>query len=76
MVAVERLAELRQARDLAQANVDQIGTGAARTDNADVDWDEISLAGRRELIRATVGSAIVAPSGRGAERIAVRLLGQ
>jgi DNA invertase Pin-like site-specific DNA recombinase len=74
--AVERLVELRQARDVAQERVDQIGTGAARTVNAAGDWDELSLAGRRELIRATVESAIVAPTGRGAERIAVRLLGQ
>jgi hypothetical protein len=46
------------------------------TQDAATDWDELSLARRRELIRATVESAIVAPSGRGAERITVRLLGQ
>jgi site-specific DNA recombinase len=74
--AVERLAELREARDDAQAFVDQLGPQAARTVNADADWDKLSLTGRRELIRATVESAIVAPSGRGAERIAVRLVGQ
>jgi hypothetical protein len=74
--AVERLAELRQARDDAQAQLDQIGPDAARTVNADVDWDLLSQVERRELIRATVESAIVAPSGRGAGRITVHLLGQ
>jgi hypothetical protein len=74
--AVERLTELRQARDDAQARVDQIGPQAARTVNAARDWHELSLAGRRELIRATVESAVVAPVGRGAERITVSLLGQ
>ncbi len=74
--AVERLAELRQARDDTQARVDQIGPQAAVTVNAATDWDKLSLAARRELIRATVESAIVAPSGRGAERITVRLLGK
>ena len=74
--AVERLTELRETRDCAQARVDQFGPQAARTVNADADWDKLSLVGRRELIRATVESAIVAPSGRGAERIAVRLIGQ
>jgi site-specific DNA recombinase len=74
--AVDRLAELRQVRDEAQAVVDQLGPQAARTVSAAKDWDKLSLGGRRELIRATVESAIVAPSGRGAERIAVRLVGE
>ena len=75
-VAVERLAELREIRDAAQARVDQIGPASARTVNADTDWDELSLEARRELIRATVERAIVAPSGRGAERITVELFRQ
>lgn len=70
--AVERLAELRQVRDEAQARVDQIGPEAARTVTT-ADWDELSLVGRRDLIRATVESAVVAPFGRGAERITVNL---
>ncbi len=73
--AVERLTELRQARDNAQARADEIGPEASRTVNASTDWDELSLAGRRALIKATVESAVVAPSGRGAERITVRLVG-
>ena len=75
-VAVERLAELRQIRDDAQSRIDQLGPQAAVRVNADADWDKLSLDGRRELIRATVKSAVVAPTGRGADRIAVRLIGQ
>ncbi len=74
--AVDRLAELRQVRDDAQAHVDQIGPEAGRRVNAAADWDELSLAGRRELIRATVKIATVAPRGRGPSRIKVRLLGE
>jgi DNA invertase Pin-like site-specific DNA recombinase len=73
MAAIERLTESRRNRDEAQAHLDQIEPAAARMISADVDWDDLSLAGRRELIRATVESAIVAPGGRGAERITVRL---
>jgi DNA invertase Pin-like site-specific DNA recombinase len=74
--AVERLTGLRATRDDAQLRVNQLGPQAAWTVNAATDWDKLSLTGRRELIRATVESAIVAPSGRGAERITVRLIGQ
>jgi DNA invertase Pin-like site-specific DNA recombinase len=74
--AVDRLTELRRERDDAQGRVDQLGPQAARTVNAATGWDELSLAEKRDLIRATVESAIVAPSGRGAERIRVRLVGQ
>jgi site-specific DNA recombinase len=73
--AVERLAELRQARDDARAEVDQRGHGAM-TLNAAVDWDTLNLSERRALIRATVQSAVVAPTGRGAERVSVRLVGK
>jgi len=74
--AIERLAALRQARDDAQSRLDQSPPQEVRTVNAATDWDKLSLDGRRELIRATVASAIVAPTGRGAERITVRLIGQ
>jgi len=71
--AVERLTVLRQARDDAQAKVDQIGPSQALTVSP-ADWDVLSLAERRDLIRATVERAVVAPTGRGAERISVSLL--
>jgi DNA invertase Pin-like site-specific DNA recombinase len=74
--AVERLAELRQTRDEAQERVDQIPAEAVWTVNAARDWDGLSLGGRRELVRATVESAVVARGGRGAERITVQLVGQ
>ena len=74
--AVERLVQLRKLRDEAQEQVDQLGEDAAHTVSAGTDWDTLSLAGRRELIRATVKSAIVAPSGRGAGRITVHLFGE
>lgn len=76
MSAIERLAELREARDHAQARLDRIGFAAVETINADTDWNDLSLEARRELIRATVERAIVAPKGRGASRITVRLVGQ
>ena len=71
MVARERLAELRQARDQAQAHVEQVGGGrSAITIDADADWDELKLEGRRALIRAIIATATVGP-GRGAERITI-----
>lgn len=73
--AVERIAELRQGRDDAQGQVDRIGPEAARTVNAAADWDHLTLGERRDLIRATVASATVAPFGRGAGRVAVELFG-
>jgi hypothetical protein len=75
-VAVERLAELRTARDDAQARLDQMAPQAELTINAVDDWEKLSPGEQRALIRATVQSAVVAPVGRGAERIALRLYGQ
>ena len=74
--AVERLAELGRAREDAQGRVDQLEPQAAVTVNADADWGKLPLAGRHEHIRTTVESAVVAPVGRGAERITVHLVGQ
>ncbi len=84
--AVERLAELRQARDDAQAQLSRIAPAAMLTLNASDDWERLSLDERRALIRATVDSATVAPGTRGgprrdraqraADRISVRLRGQ
>jgi len=71
--AIEELAKLRQARDDAQLGVDQIGPDAALTINAAIDWDRLSLEGRRELIRAVVERVEIAPAGRGAERVKVHL---
>jgi hypothetical protein len=46
------------------------------TINAADDWEKLSLDEQRALIRATVETAVVAPVGRGAERITLRLYGQ
>ena len=56
--------------------VDQLGgTRAAVTVNAAADWERLTLAERRALIRATVDRVTVAP-GRGAGRVTVELLGE
>jgi DNA invertase Pin-like site-specific DNA recombinase len=75
-VAVERLSELRTARDDAQARLDQMPPHTELTINAADDWEKLSLDEQRALIRATVETAVVAPVGRGAERITLRLYGQ
>jgi site-specific DNA recombinase len=73
--AVQRLGELRQARDDAQTRVDRLSPTHSLTINAAVDWDDLTHDERRALIRATVESAVVAPTGRGAGRVSVRLFG-
>jgi len=73
----ERLLSLREARDEAQAQVDQLGGApVAITVNAATDWDLLTLDERRELIRATVERATVAPGGRGVGRITLKLFGE
>jgi DNA invertase Pin-like site-specific DNA recombinase len=75
--ATERLAELQRARDSARDRLDQLGGArAAVVINAATDWDSLSLDERRALIRATVARATVAPGGRGASRITLKLLGE
>ncbi len=67
----ERLAALRDARDAARDRLDdlQASTLPAVTVTAD-DWDLLTLAEQRDLIRAVVGRADVAP-GRGDGRVTV-----
>lgn len=75
-LAIERLDELRAARDHAQERVDQLGsTRAAVTVSAFKDWDLLTLDERRSLIRATIDCVTITP-GRGVERIEVDLLGE
>ncbi len=73
--AVERLGELREARDGAQARRDQLGGSRVVTVNAGADWDRLTLDERRALIRATVERVTVAP-GRGPDRVSVQFVGQ
>jgi site-specific DNA recombinase len=67
----DRLAALRENVESAQARVDQLGgVGRSITLNGAADWDRLTVDEQRDLIRATIESAIVAP-GRGAERITI-----
>jgi site-specific DNA recombinase len=75
--AVERLAQLRAARDEAQERAGHLGgRREAVVISAGADWHRLSLEARRELIRAVIDRATVAPGGRGAGRITVHLVGE
>jgi DNA invertase Pin-like site-specific DNA recombinase len=72
-VARQRLLELREARDAAQAHLDQLGgTRPTLTINGAEDWNRLTLPERRALIRAIVARAVVRP-GRGPDRVRVEL---
>jgi hypothetical protein len=74
--AADRLVELREARDAARAEVEQLGDGGATlTLNAATDWDRLTVDEQRALIRVTVKRAIVAP-GRGPDRVTIELVGE
>jgi site-specific DNA recombinase len=69
--ARERLIELRGARDAARERLEALGGAtAAVTVTGAADWDRLTIAERRDLIRATIARVTVAP-GRGADRVAV-----
>jgi site-specific DNA recombinase len=70
--AIERLSELRQARDEAAERLEELQgiDAAAFVIDPDTDWDLLNLDERRALIRAVLERALVAP-GRGPERITV-----
>jgi site-specific DNA recombinase len=72
--ARDRLAELRAARDDAQAAVDQLGGSSAAVTARGWD-DRLTLHEKRALIRAVVERVDVAP-GRGAARVSVELFGE
>lgn len=72
--AIERLAELRSARDAARERLEQIGgRSASRVVSGAWDWDLLTLEEQRALIRAVVERADVRP-GRGANRVHVTLV--
>ena len=67
--AVERLQELRDARDAAAEKADELANfDDSLVIDADRDWELLNLAERRALIRAVLESVRVAP-GRGPERL-------
>ena len=73
--AVERLAELRDARDAAVARVDTAGRRSVILD-ADLDWDVLDAQERDAVTRATIERVVVHPGrGTGAERITVAYVG-
>jgi site-specific DNA recombinase len=80
--ARERIDELREVRDAAQAERDQLGgrQEAQRIINALDDWDRLTYDERRALIKATVQSVEVFPATAagvpGPERVAVKLFTQ
>lgn len=71
-VAVETLAELREARTQAQERYDEAAQ-AQESLSVSVtvdDWDDLSHDGKRDLIKATIKRALVHP-GRGEDRIEI-----
>jgi DNA invertase Pin-like site-specific DNA recombinase len=67
----ERLRELREARDRARVRHEELLDASAPAIIVSAgDWDLLSLDGRRDLIKAVIGSATVRP-GRGADRISI-----
>jgi DNA invertase Pin-like site-specific DNA recombinase len=75
--AADRLVELREARDAARIDLEQLGPdgGATLTLNAAADWDRLTLDEQRALIRVAVRQVIVAP-GRGADRVTIEFVGE
>ena len=69
--ARERLSEMKAAVDAARDRVDETSTASPVVSvNAARDWEELTVAEQRALIRATIKSATVGP-GRGAGRITI-----
>jgi site-specific DNA recombinase len=74
--AQERLQELREARDEARERHDELVAASAPAITVSAgDWNLLALAEQRDLIRAVVERAVVAP-GRSPDRISVEPRGQ
>jgi site-specific DNA recombinase len=69
-VAVETLDKLREARERAKERYDEAVEANESLSIAVTvgDWDELSLEGRRDLIKATIHRVVIHP-GRGVDRI-------
>ena len=71
--AMDRLTELRQARDAARDTLSRFDrSGAVATIDVLADWDSLQLPERRALIRAAIRRVTVSP-GRGLTRVRVDL---
>jgi site-specific DNA recombinase len=67
----EKLRELREARDQARERHDELLAASAPAITVSAgDWDLLSDEGKRDLIKAVIGAAVVRP-GRGADRITI-----
>lgn len=74
-VAIDQLRELRAARDSADERLAHLGGARFSVEVTGSDWQRLTLAARRRLIRAVVESVHVAP-GRGRDRVTVKLFGE
>lgn len=68
--AVERLRELRNARDASRERAEHLSRLHSAVSVRAEDWDALTLEGRRALIRASVESVTVG-QGRGRERLTI-----
>jgi DNA invertase Pin-like site-specific DNA recombinase len=74
--AFERLVELREKRDEAVAKAEHSRNLHSTLSISVADWDHLSLSARRDLIRATVRTAVVAKGGKGVERLTILPFGK
>jgi site-specific DNA recombinase len=67
----QKLGELREARDRARERHDELLAASAPAVILGAgDWDLLGTEGKRDLIRAVIGAAVVSP-GRGPDRISI-----
>jgi hypothetical protein len=71
--AKETLDQLSAERDAAEEHVERFGGRDRARRITTANWEDLSLEGRRDLIRATIKRAAVSPSNGGGERITVEL---
>lgn len=74
--AVARLAELTEIRDRAVARAEHSRNLRSALSISVADWEHLSLAAKRKLIRAIVRGAVVAKAGRGVERLTILPFGK
>jgi DNA invertase Pin-like site-specific DNA recombinase len=64
--AAQRIADLTADRDKAQAAADRVGVGAQQGVEMDAsNWDNLSLTGRRRLVKLALARVLVAPASSG-----------
>lgn len=73
--ARERLTALREARDAKRERADQLSGQRAALTISGLEWDRLSIDGRRALVRAVVRRVTIGP-GRGVERVGLELFSE